>query len=82
MKVISDDDLPIQYGIEAMASFIIHEEQFNIKCILNRKEVNFNQPKIIYGIKFVDLNKSIESRLGKIINELQIEKRNISKANV
>lgn len=42
MKIISDDDLPIQYGIEAMASFIIHEEQFNIKCILNRKEVNFN----------------------------------------
>lgn len=77
MRIASEYDLPVQNHIVSMISFEINGERFYLKCELARKEVRMGNNKILYGVRFINLDKKIEGNLGKIIHQLEIQQQKI-----
>jgi c-di-GMP-binding flagellar brake protein YcgR len=77
MKLLTSYDLPVHYHIVGQLIFKLKDEEFNLMGEFVRKESKVESTQFIYGIKFINLNKQDEHRLGKVINEIELEKRKI-----
>jgi hypothetical protein len=77
MKLLSNYDLLVQYQIIAQLNFIINNEKFDLKGKFVRKKTKVECKQFIYGIQFLELSKQDEYRLGKVITEIQLEKKKI-----
>ena len=75
MRFACEYDLPVQNHIVSMISFEINDERFYLKCELARKEVKMENDNILYGVRFINLDKKTEGNLGKIIHQLEIKQQ-------
>lgn len=79
IKFITKIDLPIQYHILAEISFQLKDEKFDLIGEFIRKESIIEHKEFIYGIQFKYLSKQDENRLGKIINQIELEKHSMKR---
>jgi hypothetical protein len=75
IKLITSYDLPVHYHIVGQVTFHLKDEKFDLIGEFVRKESKVECKQFIYGIKFKDLSKHDENRLGRIINEIEVEKK-------
>ena len=77
MRISTEYDLPVQYHIVSIISFEINDERFYLQCEFQRKEAKKENENIVYGVRFINVDKNIESKLGKIIHQLEVQKHKI-----
>lgn len=77
MKLLTNYDLPVHYHIIGQLIFTLKDEKFDLLGEFVRKESKVECKEFIYGIRFLNLKKEDEHRLGKVINEIELEKKKI-----
>ncbi|WP_158587632.1 flagellar brake protein [Neobacillus notoginsengisoli] len=76
--VLCDEDFPLKEMVFVRIHFYLNEELFSFNGRIVRKIENPERKKVIYGVQFLNLSPSDETKLIKEITAIQNERRKIA----
>lgn len=76
LKFHSPYEFPVKYNIIIKINFVFHEEDFQLKGKIIRREDHIEGKSVSYGVQFVDLTVNDIKKLNVTLHNYQVTQRN------